>query len=670
VLRILPRAAVVFSLMAVSCSGLHRPALDHDFIDPADCRLKDCAADTIRALESAMLDSGSDPEILRRMAVCYRAIGTPGSRLKSMEAIDRAIALDPGNASYHVERALTLYARQFTGSAMRSLDRAIEIDPGCFQAWYQKGRIEKDLYLRDMCSEGHLDDAIRSLGRANDIRGDHEETLFYLGLLQYLKGRLGICAGYADTGAGQHPDSYRFRLLSACVELERKNFTAAAGEFDFAISLMDSNAREIYEDVSMLLPATETDLYINLDSRNRDEFNRKFWTLNDPTPATPLNERRLEHYRRSFLATELLSDERLGLNGIRTARGMAVVRYGLPVLILFDLGSGLDGPFVVWTYIWEGRMVPLYFQDEFLNGDFHIPIEPRFRARADMTEGTFQTIRQMYDYPVEYLLLPVGVESVQFRGHDDDTRIDFAVALPDSLLDHDAGPYRLDLTLFDNDLNVFRSYMRAFYPDTLGHFEKSSSEWRLLQISLEIPPLQLESSFAIEITGGIPAGRAVYRGPLTVLDLGGSSLAISGIRLSLHDERGDCTESLDPLPSYFPESSLCVQYEIYSLKLNRDNISRYRITWSVVSDEPGESDPGAWSWIKASFRGSAPETCIYISSTIEQSAAGRSVSESLRIDVGTLEPGRYALLLEVEDLVSGARASGGRRFTIIPRREP
>jgi GWxTD domain-containing protein len=661
------KAAAVPFLLAVSCSGLHRPALDDYFIDPDDCRLRKFAADTIRALESAIFENGDDPDTFRRLAVCYRAIGTPGSRIRSMQAIDRAIELDPDNALYHVERGLTLYARQFTGSAIKSFDRAIVLDPGCFEAWYLKGRIEKDLYLRDMCSERHHDDAIRFLGRALNIRGGHEETLFDLGLLQYLKKRLDICSSCAATGAELYPYSYRFRLLSSCVALERMDFEAASEGFDSALVLMDAGTREIYEDVSMLLGACEIDHYIHLHGRNRDEFTRKFWVRNDPTPATALNERRLEHYRRTFLASELLACERRGLCGLETARGMAVVRYGLPDAILLDMGSGLDGPFVLWTYMRDERTFLLYFQDEFLNGDFHIPIDPRFRARADMTESTFQTTPQMYRYPVEYTHLPVGVESVQFRGSDDDTRVDFAIALPDSLLSEDSGPYRLDLTIFDNDLNVFRSDIDLFDPDTLSRFDKSDIMWRSLRLSLNLPPLQLESSFAIEITGGRPAGRALFRGPLTVLDPGGGRLSLSGIKLSLPDKRGGCTDMLDPLPSYSPGSSLCVYYEIYSLKRNGDNVSKYRVTWSVASDDPGEGDAGVWSWIKASVRGSVPEPGIYISSSIDQSASTRSVGEDLELDVSILAPGRYVLILEIEDLVAKSVTSGSRRFAIIPR---
>ncbi len=667
----MPRSIIILCValifLAASCSGMHPPSLDDDFIDTSDYELKECAADTIMSIEKALRADADDAELYRRLSVCYRAVGTPESRLRSMQAIDRALELDPDNSSYHVERGLTLYARQFIGSAGRSLERAIYLDPGCFQAWYHRGRIEKDLYLKNMCSDRHLDDAIKYYSRANKIYGKHEQTLFYLGLLQYLRERLDLCGGYARAGARYYPDSYRFRLLSACVALHGTRFETAGAEFDSALALMDGETKYWYEDISLLLPMDERNTYDNLDDRNRAEFNRKFWIMNDPTPATILNERRFEHYRRIFLTESLLTNERLGLEGIETARGRALVSYGLPPSIFLDIGSGLDGPFVVWTYIQGDKMFLLFFQDEFLNSNYHIPIDRRFHDYAMITEGILQNIQQMYTFPVEYGYIPVGVESVQFRGTGDKTRVDFAVAVLDSTLDFRDEEYELYFTLFDNDWNVFLTEKILFDPDTLHIFEKTSITWRVLQFSMELPPLQLESSFALEVTGGKPPGRAVYRDSLTILELGGDHLSLSGIRFSLQDKKGICTALIDPLPSYEAGSSICVSYEIYNLKMNEENLARYRLTLSVTSSKDRNGPSGTWRWLTASVRGSRQEPHVYLSSSIVQSADTRSTSEALMLDASSLEPGRYVLMLKIEDMVRGSWVSGKRTFAIIPR---
>ena len=71
-------------LLAASCSGMHPPTLEDDFIDACDYELRVCASDTIRAIEKALSETSNDPELYRRLAICLRAAGTPESRLRSM----------------------------------------------------------------------------------------------------------------------------------------------------------------------------------------------------------------------------------------------------------------------------------------------------------------------------------------------------------------------------------------------------------------------------------------------------------------------------------------------------------------------------------------------------------------------------------------------------------
>jgi hypothetical protein len=313
-------------------------------------------------------------------------------------------------------------------------------------------------------------------------------------------------------------------------------------------------------------------------------------------------------------------------------------------------------------------MFMLYFQDEFLNGNYHIPIDRRFYNYAMITEGILQNIQQMYEYPVEYTNIPAVLESVQYRNTGDKTRVDFSVGLPDSLLDPRGDRYILDFILFDKDWNVVLTDQRSFFPDTLGLFWKSSAGWRVFPFTMDLPLLQLESNFAVEIRGGKPAGRALYRGSVTIRDLGGSHLSMSGIRFSLLDTKNGCLDIVDPLPSYETGSAICVSYEIYNLKRNKQDLARYRLTWSVVSSDEKSGPSGTWEWIRASMMGSAPEPEVYVSSSMEQNTSGRPARDSIMLDTGPLEPGRYLLKLEIEDLVAGGTVSGEKPFAIIPRK--
>jgi hypothetical protein len=206
-----------------------------------------------------------------------------------------------------------------------------------------------------------------------------------------------------------------------------------------------------------------------------------------------------------------------------------------------------------------------------------------------------------------------------------------------------------------------------FDPDTLQNIEKPSAEWSVLPFSIELPPLQLESRFALEISGGKPRGRVVHRRSVEIRDFSGPSLSISDIVLTVRDGETGCTGIIDPFPAYETGSSLCVSYEIYNLRRDAENLSRYRITWSVISTGSNEKPSGTWDWIIASIRPASPEPRVYISSSIEQRTFSATARDNLIIDIASLEPGRYLLTVEIEDLVSDSSVSEEKSFAVIPR---
>jgi hypothetical protein len=248
------------------------------------------------------------------------------------------------------------------------------------------------------------------------------------------------------------------------------------------------------------------------------------------------------------------------------------------------------------------------------------------------------------------------------------TRLDISIALAQPELDMSDHSYLLTLTIFDNDLNIFMTKSTEFDPDTLMRFEKESGKWLDLPISLEIPPLELESSYAVEIRGGRVPGRAVLRRPVSIEDLSGGHLSLSDIRLALRDDSGRCTGILDPIPSYATGSSLCVSWETYSLRADDGNMTHTRTTWSVIPADIGTGPSSAWEWIKASVRAEDAEGRVYISNSLEQRGPDRDPSNALVIDIGSLEPGGYLLRLEVEDMVSGFRMERERQFDLVPRK--
>ena len=92
---------------------------------------------------------------------------------------------------------------------------------------------------------------------------------------------------------------------------------------------LSDEARARIEDISLVAGPEERAEYQRLSPEARPQFVRAFWQKRDPTPATPGNERLVEHYRRVVYALDHHSKD--GQTWDR--RGDVYIRYGEPAHI-------------------------------------------------------------------------------------------------------------------------------------------------------------------------------------------------------------------------------------------------------------------------------------------------------------------------------------------------
>ncbi|MEN6312226.1 MAG: GWxTD domain-containing protein, partial [Acidobacteriota bacterium] len=110
----------------------------------------------------------------------------------------------------------------------------------------------------------------------------------------------------------------------------------------FVLSLMPFTARAdstkvsakyqkwLEEDVACVITSVERDVFSKLQTdRERDSFIEAFWKHRDPTPGTPENEFKTEHYRRLAYANQYLGRDAVG-PGSRTDRGRMYILLGEP----------------------------------------------------------------------------------------------------------------------------------------------------------------------------------------------------------------------------------------------------------------------------------------------------------------------------------------------------
>jgi GWxTD domain-containing protein len=178
----------------------------------------------------------------------------------------------------------------------------------------------------------------------------------------------------------QAPDPLK-RPVSASVRKEQaKKFKAEVSK---------TYKKWLDEDVRWIITDEEKRTFMQLSNdEERDQFIEQFWLRRDPTPDTPENEFKEEHYRRIAYANEHFA---AGIPGWRTDRGRMYIMYGPPDQIdahpaggTYDRPSSEGGgttstfPFETWRYRnleGIGQEVEIEFVDTCMCGDYHMTID-------------------------------------------------------------------------------------------------------------------------------------------------------------------------------------------------------------------------------------------------------------------------------------------------------
>jgi GWxTD domain-containing protein len=137
------------------------------------------------------------------------------------------------------------------------------------------------------------------------------------------------------------------------------------------------------EDVVYIISDAERLAFLNLrTNEERDAFVEQFWARRDPTPGTPLNEFKDEHYRRIAYADSHFATRLTPGRGWNTDRGQVYIKYGPPDELeshsagTYTRSDGTTQPFAseLWLYKYiqgVGNNVLLEFDDLKGTGEYH-----------------------------------------------------------------------------------------------------------------------------------------------------------------------------------------------------------------------------------------------------------------------------------------------------------
>ena len=178
----------------------------------------------------------------------------------------------------------------------------------------------------------------------------------------------------------QEQDPLKRPLTEKQRERQRKEFEKEVGK---------TYKKWLDEDVRWIISDEERAAFKSLSNdEERDNFIENFWARRDPTPDTPENEYKEEHYRRIAYANEHFA---AGKPGWMTDRGRIYIMYGKPDEIESHPSGGFyqrpaeEGggststyPFEVWRYRYLdniGQEVMIEFVDTCMCNDYHITID-------------------------------------------------------------------------------------------------------------------------------------------------------------------------------------------------------------------------------------------------------------------------------------------------------
>ena len=140
-------------------------------------------------------------------------------------------------------------------------------------------------------------------------------------------------------------------------------------------------SRWLNEDVAYIITDQERAAFVQLQTDpEREKFIEQFWARRNPTPGTPENEYRPEHYRRIEYANEHFAPSS-GTPGWKTDRGRIYITFGPP-----DErdehpngDASTTSPFERWRYRYItgiGNDVNMEFVDASGSGDFRMTMDP------------------------------------------------------------------------------------------------------------------------------------------------------------------------------------------------------------------------------------------------------------------------------------------------------
>lgn len=179
------------------------------------------------------------------------------------------------------------------------------------------------------------------------------------------------------------------RVFFAALILLLLSLSSLSQEKKASKDLPEKYRKWLEEEVAYIITPREKDVFLQLASdRERDTFIEAFWKQRDPTPGTPQNEFKQEHYRRIAYANRIFG-RGTPRPGWRTDMGRIYIILGEPINIERYEGFSFVYPTQIWYYQGDQRYgLPPFFNVVF----FKKKGSGEYKLYSPMTDGMRELI--------------------------------------------------------------------------------------------------------------------------------------------------------------------------------------------------------------------------------------------------------------------------------------
>ena len=256
----------------------------------------------------------------------------PNRKMDARKVLRTAAKLAPDNAPIQYYLGMTFVSKntrdKIIGAEMDGrayFQSAVSLDPRHPDAYYQLG----------LSSEHPLqqyDRAIFFYFKQLSVTPDHYDALTRLGMASFIQQRYQEALEMIDQLVAMHGEQKAgmFETLRAQMAAShfhaKQEYAAADGEYLIYLGLLNDQERAYYSDLQYIASQEDYQTYLQANKDEKKEIERAFWAARDPNPATVVNERLVEHYRRIMFSRTHFSAGKSPWD----RRGEIYIRYGDP----------------------------------------------------------------------------------------------------------------------------------------------------------------------------------------------------------------------------------------------------------------------------------------------------------------------------------------------------